>query len=127
MADISSVTLPSGSSYNFKDSTARTTASNAPVKSTYTVVESKSADNVSISANGTAGASFTITKNGYTAIGIVGWQLENASSSGARYTFCRLYSTYISSQSTAYVHLRNRYTAGGAKVKVTIQVLYKKN
>lgn len=127
MADISSVKLPNGSSYNFKDSTGRTTATNAPVLSSYLSVQTKSADNITVNAGGTAVATITVTRSGYTPIGVVGVIIDSASSSGTRQIFCHTYSTYLANSTTAQVHLRNRLAAGtgNAKVKVTVYVLYK--
>ena len=127
MADISSVQLPDGSNYNFKDSTGRTTAANAPVLSSYLSVQTKSADNITVNAGGTAQVTITVTRSGYVPIGIVGVIIDSASSGGTRATFCHTYSTYLVNNTTAYVHLRNRLAAGtgNAKVKVTAYVLYR--
>lgn len=127
MADISSVQLPNGSSYNFKDSTGRTTAAAAPLLSTHLSVQTKSADNITVNAGGTAQATITVTRSGYTPIGIVGVIIGAASSGGTRADFCHTYSTYLANTTTAHVHLRNRLAAGtgNAKVKVTVYVLYR--
>ena len=129
MADISSVQLPDGSNYNFKDSTGRTNASNAPVLSTYLSVQTKSVDNVTVNAGGTAQADITVTRSGYTPIGILGVNIASASSGGTRPSYCHTYSTFLYNSTTARVSLRNRLAAGtgNAKVKVTVYVLYRLN
>ena len=48
MADISSIVLPNGNSYNFKDSTLQTTISNLVDKSSWLSTASYSKDNISI-------------------------------------------------------------------------------
>jgi hypothetical protein len=49
MADISSIVLPNGNSYNFKDSTLQTTISNLVDKSSWLSTASYSKDNISLS------------------------------------------------------------------------------
>ena len=122
MADISSIKTPNGSSYNIKDSSGRTTASNAPVLSSYLSVQTKSKSNVTVSAGSTKDIDITITRSGYTPIGIVGVILEGNWSDG-----CHIYRAYLNTSTTARIGLRNRLAAGTADstVKVTVYVLYK--
>ena len=128
MADISQI-VSNGTTYNIKDATARTTAASAPVASSYLVVEAKSKDNIAQAAGGGQTVSITITKSGYTAIGIVGWNISDASSGGGRSGYIRTYGVYINDQTTANVAIRNRLASGtgDAKVKITVYILYKKN
>lgn len=128
MADISSIKLPNGSSYNFKDATGRSNATSYAVKSTYLVTENKSKDNVTISANSSKDIDVTVTKTGYTAIGIVGITVVNASSDGIRADYCHESREYLfgTPVSTARVTLRNHYPNGSSKVKVTFVILYTK-
>jgi len=124
MADISSAKLPDGSSYNFKDSTGRTTASNAPVLSSYLSVQTKSKSNVTVSAGGSKDIDITITRSGYTPIGIVGVILEGTWSDG-----CHVFRAYLNTSTTARIGLRNRLAAGtaDATVKITVYILYRLN
>lgn len=127
MADISQI-VSNGTIYNIKDATGRSNATSYAVKSTYLVTEYKSKDNVTISANSSVDIDVTVTKTGYTAIGIVGIGVADASSSGTRYGYCHESREYLygTPASTARVTLRNHYPNGAAKVQVTFVILYAK-
>ena len=127
MADISQI-VANGTTYNIKDATGRSNATSYAVKSTYLVTENKSKDNVTISANSSTDIDVTVTKTGYTAIGIVGITVVNASSGGIRADYCHENRQYLSGTptSTARVSLRNHYPNGSSKVKVTFVILYAK-
>ena len=66
----------------------------------------------------------SITKSGYTPLGIVGIHLENATSGGIYNTYVFTHSWYISN-GKAYFIFRNTYSAD-AKIKVTVTILYAK-
>lgn len=88
-------------------------------------VEAKSVDNISVSATSSADGSFSVAKSGYTPIGIVGWRIQNATSSGAYYT--RIFAWRLElSGATLYYGLGNYYSSA-AKIKLTANVLYRKN
>ena len=130
MADISSIKLPNGNSYNFKDATVRNTISNLALKDTY-ITENKALDNISVSKTTSDGQGYTtktlsVSKSGYTAIGITGHNIANASTNGVGSSYCRLVRVYLSNSTTATMFISND---GGdaAVIKVTIAVLYKKN
>ena len=128
MANISSIKTINGTTYNIKDTTGRSNATSYAVKSTYLVTENKSKDNVTISANSSVDIDVTVTKTGYTAIGIVGITVVDASSSGTRYGYCHENRQYLSGSPPTYarVTLRNHYPNGSSKVKVTFVILYAK-
>ena len=80
------------------------------------------ADNISISANGYAEGSISITKTGYTPIGVLDTYVNNASSSGSGSSFAAIYRTYHSGN-TYYYGLRN-VTNSAIKVRVYAKILY---
>lgn len=90
------------------------------------LVENKSKDNQSIAASSTSNISVTVTKSGYTALGIVGVHVDNATSSGTQHTLCCIEDFYLSSAKTAIVSIRNT-SSKAAKIIVTAYVLYAKN
>ena len=126
MADISSVKLPDGNSYNIKDSSARSSLSSAGTKSTLSVVERYDIDNITINAySSSASEQVSIAKSGYTVLGIGGWALYNASSGGKNCSWCRAYKSFFSSANAAMA-VRN-YANDTAKVKCQFWVIYHKN
>lgn len=80
------------------------------------------ADNISITANGYAEGSISITKAGYTPIGVLDTYVNNASSSGSGSSFAAIYRTYHSGN-TYYYGLRN-VTNSAIKVRVYAKILY---
>lgn len=125
MADISKI-VSNGTTYNIKDAVGRTIAESAAVRSNYLSTQTKSVDNITIAASSTTNVDFTITRSGYTPLGIVSLYLNNASSSGTRQDYCHEVRWYISPPNSARVTLRNYCTTGAAKIKVIIKVLYAK-
>lgn len=127
MADISKI-VNNGTTYNIKDATGRSNATSYAVKSTYLVTEYKSKDNVTISGNSSVDIDVTVTKTGYTPIGIVGIGIESASSGGIRPDYCHENRQYLSGSPPTFarVTLRNHYPNGSSKVKVTFVILYAK-
>ena len=83
------------------------------------------ADNKSITGNNYGNGNKSVSKTGYTPIGIVGMHLENATSGGTLNTYCMLHSFYLSG-TTAYWIVRNT-NSGAAKIKVTATILYIKS
>ena len=93
--------------------------------SNYIVVDSVSYDNLSISANNSAQTgNVATTKSGWTALGIIGVSLANASSSGTLYSWCTVYQYAMNSSKQVYAQVRNHYTGGAAKIKVQWFILY---
>ena len=125
MADISSVKLPNGNSYNIKDSSARSSLSSTGTKSNLIVVERHDVDNLTINAYSSANAQVPIAKSGYTVLGLGGWALYNASSGGQNCSWCRAYKSFFSSTNAA-MGIRN-YANDTAKVKCQFWVIYHKN
>lgn len=65
--------------------------------------------------------------SGHTPIGVVGWQLENAPTDGARADFCTVVNCYVYYTGAQYrvgVKIHNAHTSSTAKVKFTATVLY---
>lgn len=90
------------------------------------LVEEKTlADNITVSSTSTTDQSVSIAKSGYTPLGVIGFSVVNASSSGtasnnAATAFCYL------DGSTCKMRVRNVGTAT-MKVKLGVQILYKKD
>lgn len=89
-------------------------------------VEEKSLDNVSVAASTSVDSTVTITKSGYTPIGVVGTLVRNASSSGAQWGNVSVVQAQVNNSTQCGVRLFNKGTAA-AKVKVTVTILYKAN
>lgn len=83
------------------------------------------ADNITISGQTYGNGSKSVSKTGFTPIGIVGMHLQNASTGGQNNTTCAMHSWYLSGN-TAYWIVRGTSTAT-AKIKVTATVLYVKS
>lgn len=83
-------------------------------------------DNWSISANNYDYADFTVTKSGYTPIGIVSTYLANASSSGTGGASAVLTQSAMRSSTVARVQIRNTGSST-MKILVTLKILYLKN
>lgn len=126
MADISSVALPSGTSYTVKDSSARTSLNNTTTRANLLVMQSSEIDNQTINATTNATFDITITKSGYTPLGIVGWGIYSASSNGANNGWCTPYGVGMPNTATARFVIRN-YASSAAKVKLRVYVLYRKS
>lgn len=75
-----------------------------------------------VPASGTATVKLSATKAGYTPIGIVGWYVTNAVTSGYS-SFVFPYILFLNTNNEAEVHFRNVHTAM-AKITVEIYVLY---
>lgn len=133
MADISSIELPNGSTYNFKDSTLQTTISNLVDKSSWLSTASYSKDNISLSnykqldAPQSVQTTISVARSGYTAIGVVGAQISNASTDGVNSSWTHLESFWLSAATTVTIRVNTLAASNGTKVKVTVWVLYKKN
>ena len=99
--------------------------SSQPIKvNNYKIITTQlfNADNISITANGYAEGSISITKAGYTPIGVLDTYVNNASSSGSGSSFAAIYRTYHSGN-TYYYGLRN-VTNSAIKVRVYAKILY---
>lgn len=94
-------------------------------------VSTVTADNISIAAAGSAGnyqytdGSVSCARSGYTPLGIVGFQINNATSSGTGSPAPFLAISDISGTTLSY-RLTN-YRTAAIKVKVIFSVLYKKD
>lgn len=89
-------------------------------------VDTVSLDNQTISGNSYDNFSIATTKSGYTAIGVVGWEIQNATSSGTNATNCTLYRYYKSSAGNATFYVKNNGSSS-AKIRMVAYVLYRKN
>ena len=90
------------------------------------VVDNAIEDNISIDASGAANKTFSCAKTGYTAIGVVGFSVANASSSGSNASYAVVRGCFLASATTVTIYIRNDFNAA-AKVKATVYVLYRKN
>lgn len=85
-------------------------------------VEVVSVDNQSVSANGTSTITHSCEKSGYRPIGIVGFDLDNGSSSGANVSFVFVFACRISGTTITW-QVRNT-TSSAAIIKLNAYVLY---
>ena len=84
-------------------------------------------DNKTVAASEFASGTYTFSaKSGYTAIGIVGIDINNASSSGANSSYAAPSIYYLSSATAVYMRFRN-YVNSQAKLKATAYILFRKN
>lgn len=87
-------------------------------------VEEYVKDNVSINGPGNTGnLDITVSKSGYNAIGVVGFYITNATSSGQNSTWCTMLYCMRTSNSNVRVRVCNVGTST-AKVKITVYVLF---
>ena len=99
----------------------------AQSEGTVLAVEGVSADNISVAASSaTATTAVTITKSGYTPLGVVGWFVTSATSGGANNNWVVPNLLRVTNSTQASYVLRNVGTAA-AKVKLTMYVLYRKD
>ena len=83
-----------------------------------------SKDNISISKASTASGDITPTAyTGYTPIGVIGYDLNSASSSGVNLSSCVPLAIYFSSGTVSY-QIRNNNSSSAAKIKIIARVLY---
>ena len=95
------------------------------IKDAGVIVDEVSVDNLTVSSyvqNQTLDAS----KSGYVPIGIVGWRVQNASSSGANASYISIFRLELTDATTITYAMRN-HNSSDAKVKLTAYVLYRKN
>ena len=99
-------------------------------KSNALLVENKepsgsgSAQLVTLNANSYGNSSFSVSKTGYTPIGVVGVHISNGTG-GSNNTSCPLHSFYISG--TTFYWIARNVSSSQAKIKVTADILYVKN
>ena len=90
------------------------------------VVDTAVSDNVSVTASGGISSTFSCAKTGYTAIGVVGFSVTNATSSGSGASAANLRACYLSAANSVTFYGLNS-TATAIKIKLTAYVLYRKN
>lgn len=91
------------------------------------IIEECSVDNITLAENAYVNQNITIEKTGYTPIGIVGFRVTNASSSGSNATFCYVGACFLINETTARVMTKNANGNNSAKVKIVVWVMYRKN
>lgn len=90
-------------------------------------VATVSIDNQTLNAGSFSSFGIATTKAGYSPIGVVGWEIENASSSGTNATYLSVYRLYIGPDTgKVWFYLRNN-SSNNAKFKATAHVLYRKD
>lgn len=93
----------------------------------YKVVEQTLIDNWTVGKNSYSNTTKNVAVTGYTAMGIVGFRLQNATTGGAYNTYCSQHSMYLSATNTVWFLVRNNNPTYDAKIKVIADVLYKQN
>lgn len=121
MADISSIKLPNGSSYNIKDAAARTSLSSKAVAASWLVRERIYSATTSINRNTADVTTINVAKSGYTPICIVGHGVTGTTSS-----WCQTYCWSLSG-TKATVSIRNYNPENNASVTSYVDILYRKN
>ena len=121
MADISSIKLPNGTTYNIKDAAARTSLSSKAVAASWLVRERFWSATTSINRGTAAVTTIDVTKSGYTPICIVGHGVTGTTS-----TSCQTYRWSLSG-TTATVSVRNYNSENNASVTSYVDILYRKN
>lgn len=86
------------------------------------VVDKFSVDNQTIAANTYGDVDISVAKSGYTPIGIIGFDFNNASTNGANSSRCTPYSMYLNGNK-AHFDIRNDAT-NKAIIKATVTVLF---
>ena len=80
-------------------------------------------DNISISANNVSGAkTANATKTGYTPVGVVGYEIGNASTSGTNAAPCFPYIMKIDGNNVSF-NIRNS-SSSASKIKIVFHILY---
>lgn len=85
-------------------------------------VKTVSLDNQSVAANGNATITYSCEESGYRPIGVVGFDLDNGSSSGANASFVFIFACCISGTTITW-QVRNT-ASSAAKIKLNAYVLY---
>ena len=96
--------------------------------SSFVVMENRKLfDNTTIAANGFVSQEYSITpKEGYTAIGLLGFYASNATTGGVGSSLITFSMCYMRSATTVYVQIRNNNT-NAAKIQMNVRVLFVKN
>ena len=89
-------------------------------------IEEKYVDNVTVNANSYAEIDINVAKTGYTAVGLLGYAVNLASSNGTNASRCFVYDYHVVDATSAFVQVRNTYTSA-AKIKVRVFVLYQES
>lgn len=89
-------------------------------------MQSFSVDNIDVAKSTKVGASYSISKSGYTAIALAGWSMSSASSSGSGPQYCSMMAQ-LTSSANIYYEIHNHNTSTAAKVKIAFQVVFVKN
>lgn len=71
-------------------------------------------------------SAYKATKAGYTPVGISGFTLSNASSSGANAANCVVYTYRINADGNFYMRVKNLGTSA-AKIRIRLYILWVKN
>lgn len=84
-------------------------------------------DNISIAASTSGTYEFNVAKEGYTPIGVIGWQSDNASSSGGGCSMIHMINFWRNVENNIVgIGIRN-YRTSTSKIKLTIKVMYMKS
>lgn len=85
-------------------------------------------DNYSVSSSTNKSEDHTISAvSGYTAVGIVGWNCSNATSSGTLCSWINVWEIYLTDQTNVHLAIRNTHTSSTAKIMFECDILYLQN
>lgn len=91
------------------------------------VTETKTlVDNLSLQHNDYFNATYSVAKTGYMPIGLVGYQVGNATNNGVGCTLVTINRLMMAGNNVS-VQFRNIHASADSKIKLSVAVLYKKN
>lgn len=90
------------------------------------IVENFAKENLSLAANTSSVQTFDIAKEGYTAIGVVGFYTNNASTGGAGINYIVVRTCHLNTDTTVQMSIRN-INSSEAKIRIGVKVLYSAN
>ena len=110
-----------------KDQVQRNIGVTDALSSLFVVEKKQLFDNTTVPSSGFISSEYPFTgKTGYTAIGIVGVEIRNATSGGSGSSMASYNMCYLRNSLTAYVQMRNS-SSSSAKLQMNIYVLFAKN
>ena len=100
---------------------------NIGVDSMYIVEVKTLFDDLSVAPSSFVSNTYSVAKQGYTPIGVVGYIVGNATHDGTSCTWITMNQMYVTTNNNVYVQFRNLHTSITAKIKIVADVWYVKN
>ena len=99
----------------------------AALKSMYIVEAKTLVDNLTVEPSAFISNTYSVAKQGYTPLGVLGYIIGNATNSGGACTWITMNQMYVTTNSAIYAQYRNLNTTTAAKIKIVAYVWYVKN